>query len=133
MTFNQFSSLLVPDFLNDGSGTLSNSFNPLFTFFTYTNDKGTWPGYIVSLRSNAVSDIKDRVKSSLEASTNIKNLYLTDPGTAVVWKSGSAEGVATRYSTYSLAGAGLNYGWLNDTLVVSTSYAGFQEALKRLK
>ncbi len=132
-TFNQFSSLLVPDFLNDGSGILSGSFNPLFTFFTYTNDKGTWPGYIASLNSNAVSDIKDKVKNSLEASTGIKNLYLTDPGTAAAWKSGTTEGVSNRYSAYTLSGAGLNYGWLNDTLVVGTSYAGFQEALKRLK
>ncbi len=122
--------LLLPDVF--GAAVVSN-FESDFTLLTYTNDKGTWPVVILKLKSGAsLAEAKTAV-SKIESSANLANLFVTDPGTAAAWKSGTTEGVSNRYSTYSLAGAGLNYGWLNNTLVVSASYPGFQEVLKRLK
>ena len=104
-----------------------------FTFFTYTNDKGVWLGFVGKAKSDStLSDLKTSV-AKIEKSAGLTNMFLSDAGTATTWKGGTTEGVSNRYLTYSLAGAGLNYGWLNDTLVVSASYQGFQEALKHLK
>lgn len=122
--------LVLPDVFD--AATVS-SFAADFTLLTYTNDKGTWPVYVLRLKSGAtLADAKTAV-SKIESSANLANLFVTDPGTAAAWKSGTTEGVSNRYATYTLSGAGLNYGWLNDTLVIGASYPGFQEVLKRLK
>jgi len=116
-----FTSALAPNFEAD------------FTLLTYANDKGTWPVYVLKAGADAtLAEVKTAV-SKLESSANRGNLFVTDPGTASAWKSGTTEGVANRYSTYSLAGASLNYGWTGNILVISASYPGFQEVLKRLK
>ena len=121
--------LLAGIFTSDVVGT----FEPDFTMFAYTDDKGTWPGYVMKLKSDSVlADVKSSI-SQIESDTNITNLFLTDPGSSATWKSGQVEGVSNRYLTFGQSGAGLNYGWLDNTLVIGTSYPGFQEALKRLK
>ncbi|MCP6720157.1 MAG: hypothetical protein KJI72_02410 [Patescibacteria group bacterium] len=116
------------------SGEVIGVFEPDFTMFAYTDDKGTWPGYVARLRSGAVLSDAEGGVSQLENDTNITNLFLIDPGSSTTWEGGQTEGVSNRYLTFSQSGAGLNYGWLNnDTLVIGTSYSGFQEALKHLK
>ncbi|KKU93810.1 MAG: hypothetical protein UY26_C0004G0023 [Candidatus Jorgensenbacteria bacterium GW2011_GWA1_48_13] len=115
------------------SATVSADFENDLTLATYTNDKGTWPVIVLKLRSgSSLTEAKTTVQK-IETSANLPNFFITDPGTASAWKNGTTEGVSNRYRTFSLSGAGLNYGWTGDTLVISSSYAGFQEALKRLR
>jgi len=128
--FADMASALLPDVF---AGGLGSRFVPDFTFFIYTNDKGSWPGFAARLKAGeSLTEVKAAV-AKLEASENLVNLFAVAPGSPTVWKSGTTEGVQNRYLTYGQAGASLNYGWQGDILVVGTSYAGFQEALKRLK
>ena len=130
LAFGDVTGVLLPDVFSAETVAF---FENDFTFFTYTNDKGTWLGFVGKVKSDAtLADVKTAI-AGIEESANLANLFLSDAGTASTWKSGTTEGVANRYLTYSLAGAGLNYGWSGDTLVVSASYLGFQEALKHLK
>ncbi len=130
INFTNLAGALLPGIFTEN---LSQSFESDFTFFTYTDSKGTWPGFIAKLGSDAVlADVQTQV-AGLETSENLANLYLTDPGSQTSWKSGTVEGVSNRYLSFSLDGASLNYGWQDNLLVVSTSFSGFQETLKRLK
>jgi hypothetical protein len=129
-SFSDVLGFLLPGLF---SADLNQSFEADFTFFTYADSKGTWPGFVVNLKNGVTSaDVQTGV-AGLESSENIANLFLTSPGNQSSWKSGTVEGVSNRYLAFGLSGASLNYGWLGDSLVVSTSFPGFQEALKRLK
>lgn len=54
-------------------------------------------------------------------------------GEPKTWKSGQTDGVINRYLTFENPGFALNYGWLNDKLIISTSYESFKEVLRRLQ
>lgn len=112
---------------------LTGIFNSTGSIFAYADDKGTWLGFVLQLNDPATRDEAKTKVAALEKGTALANLFLTDPGTAGTWKSGQAEGVSTRYLSYSLAGAGVNYGWLDNKLVIAGSYGTFKEAVKRLK
>jgi hypothetical protein len=116
LTFAQATSFLLPTtFTADVLG----NFEPDFTFFTYTDDKGKWPGFIAKTKDGvSISGLKSNV-SNLEQSGETSNLFITDPGTSGTWKGGETSGVTNRYLTFGLAGAGLNYGWSGNFLVVS--------------
>lgn len=129
-TFNDIAGILLPGLF---AADLNQSFEEDFTFFTYTDSKGTWPGFVAKLKEGStLADVQTEV-ANLESSGNLANLYLSSPGSQTSWKSGSVEGISTRYLPFSLSGASLNYGWSGNMLVVGTSFPGFQESAKRLK
>lgn len=104
------------------------------TVFTYTDSKGTWPGFAVRATNNVpLAAVQMKVNQTLEQAVALKQFFLTNPGTAGAWKSGSTGNVQNRYQTFSLPGAALNYAWTDRTLVVATSYDTFQTALGRIK
>ena len=73
--------------------------------------------------------------AKLETSTDLKNLYIQDPGTPAVagFKVGSAKNLSGRFLSFSTKGASLNYGWTpNNLLVISTSYNGLINILGKL-
>jgi hypothetical protein len=126
----QLMALLLPSvFTSD----VTSAFESDATIFEYQNDKGVWPGFVFKL--NAQSDpasIKSKV-AALESSQDIANFYLKNPGTAGAWKTGQTGNVQNRYTIFAGTGYALNYGWLGDKLIISTSYDGFKEALRRLQ
>ena len=112
----------------------SNTFEDDFTAAIYSDADGTWPAYILKLKADASQVEAQTEINQLESSANLANLFLENPGTpsAAGFKTGQANGVATRYLAYSQKGAGLNIAWSGDKLIISASYNGLKKALTNL-
>jgi len=129
---SNFITALLPEIKTED---ITGNFNDNFTAVLFKDKNGVWPGYIAQLKPTAtLIQVKFLIKEELELSA-LKNLFLTDPGTAAVFKDGLAGNptINTRYAIFSTPGTALNYGWVNDKLVISSSYAGLLEILKRLQ
>ncbi|MDI6734293.1 MAG: hypothetical protein QMD50_02260 [Patescibacteria group bacterium] len=131
---NKITPFLLPNILDD---SLLISLNFDFTYFTYTNNKGTWPGIIISTETSdepALTDLKTKINAAIEKSgAPITNLFLTDPGTSSTWKDGKVNNYKARYIGFSKTEAALSYTWINNQfLLISTNYAGAQAAAKLL-
>ena len=113
---------------------LLNVFAEDFTYAVYTDSKGSWPVYILGLKSGAdVASAKSKFAAIEGMSAgNLGNLYLSNPGAGSSWKDGQVLGTSGRYFAFTQSGASLNYVWVNNRLVLGTSYAATQEAAKRL-
>lgn len=124
-------SALIPGI---SAEAMKNLFQEDFTVALYYDASGVWPAYILKLNPEASQVEAQTAVSGMEASANLKNLFLADPGTpsAGGFKSGTAGAAATRYLTYSQKGAGLNIAWSGDKLVVSASYNGLKKILGNL-
>lgn len=110
------------------------SFGNDVTVFSYTDTKGTWLGFGVRAADGiALAALRAKLTAALESNGALNSLFLTDPGSAGPWRSGSTNGVENRYQTFTLPGAALNYGWTNRTLIVTTSYDAFRAVLARMK
>lgn len=81
--------------------------------------------------SSSLAAVKSAFNQIFEASTSWTGAFTQDPGAAGSWKSGSTSGVTNRYLTFG-NGSALNYGWSGRTLIISTSYNGFKDALSKL-
>lgn len=101
--------------------------------FAYVDASGTpWLGFVTSINSSSsLAAVKAAFAQSFEANGNWSGAFASDPGTPGSWKSGTTDGIANRYLTFG-SGASLNYGWSGNDLVISTSYAGFKDALSKL-
>lgn len=132
ISFAQFLKIVTPSLALDDT---TNLFAPDATYLTYTNSKGTWFAFIANLADSASLDTAKTKISGIEKTSEIVRFFLQDPGTPGTWKSGQTAGVdGNRYLTFSTPGAALDYGWINNkTLVISASYDGFKEILKRLQ
>jgi len=129
MSFEQFSGTLFPSVF---SSEVISQFEPDFTFFSLTNDKGTWLGFVAKKKENASIQLTEPV-TAIETVSTLSDFFLKTPGTMQTWKSGKAGTTDTRYATFALPGAALNYGWHADHLIVSASYDVIKEALRRLE
>lgn len=108
------------------------------TVFSYVDTNGSWPGYIFSLKEGGVSaDVAPAVQTAIEAvqPSSFATLFATTPGTAQTWKQGKTGTVTNRYLVFTNGAVttSLNYGWVANRLVISTSYDGFKEAVRRLQ
>lgn len=114
---------------------LTNLLDPDPTVFAYVKSDGSWPGFVFKLAAGvSASETQSSLATALEGSSELSNFYLNDPGTpSGAWKSGVTSGVSNRYVSFSKAGFALNYGWVNGYLLISTSYDGFKEAVRRLQ
>jgi hypothetical protein len=101
--------------------------------FVYVDASGTrWLGYVTSVNaSSSLAAVKSAFNQAFEANTNWTGVFATDPGTPGTWKSGTLNGLPNRYLPFS-SGVSINYGWSGNNLVISTSYAGFKDALSKL-
>jgi len=125
-------SSIIPEFTPE---KLAGIFEDDFTTALYYDANGAWPIYIMKmgLESNLIDAQTEMNK--LEASINLKNLFLKDPGApnSAGFKTGQVSGVSTRYLTYSASGAALNTAWVNDKFIISASYNGLKKVLTNLK
>ncbi len=136
--------LLLKDFLALVTpGVFSESalehFEGDYTLFTYANKDGVFPGYILKgvMASTTRDILQAATKISLEGADKVGlvNIYPANPGNpSATWKQGKTGVVVNRYLVFSTPtfATSFNYGWVGDILVVSASYDGFKEALKRL-
>jgi len=126
VTSEEFFGVMLPDLI------LATPLEDDFTGFLYNDGANVWSGYVFALDRMAGDKdlIKNILSEDLEASGSLGNLFLDDPGapSAAVFSDGSAVGELTdgRYLSYTADGASLNYGWKEDRLVISTSYAGLK-------
>ncbi|MEK7086699.1 MAG: hypothetical protein AAB935_00375, partial [Patescibacteria group bacterium] len=133
---SKVTQLLMPSLFTD---ELTNNFEDDLTFFVYTNNKGTWPGFVAKIKSdvntaNLQSDISKKI---IEASTDASGLggfFLgADPGQPQTWKTGQTSGFSNNYLAFEKAGFSINFAWIEDKLLMSSSYEGFKEAIRRLQ
>ncbi len=129
ISFDQFAGTVLPSVF---SPEITAQFESDFTVFSLTNDKGTWLGFIAKKKATASTQLVERV-ASLETAPTLSDFYLKPPGTMQTWKAGKVGATETRYAPFSIPGAALNYGWHMDHLIVSASYDGIKEALRRLE
>lgn len=119
---------------------LAEVFEKDFTAFVYYDRNGGWPGYVAKIKSGdtpaAAQARALAVFNRIEGfpGSSLAKLFLRDPGapSQAGFKNGQASSTATRYLTFSLAGAAINYGWFNNYLILTTSYPSILEASKRL-
>ena len=107
-------------------------FAPDATFFTYIDKTGVWPGMVLKLAGGADAAAAKAAIKTLETGNEFSSLFLTDPGTAGRWKDGKVSTFIARYVPFSTKGIAFSYAWLNNNLVISTSYAGAQAAAAKL-
>lgn len=125
-------SLISADLTQSG---LSQAFNPAYTSgFVYVDSSGQrWLGFAAKLSATStLVDEKASFAQIFESNTNLKNFFATDPGTEGAWKNGDPT-TSNRYVLFSKNGYGLDYGWKNDTLIISSSYDGYKAAIQNLK
>lgn len=130
LKFGQVMSVVLPDVFDEELNALFEEND--FTVFVYSDSRDGWPGFIGKVKNAADLETAKQKVALLESSADLKNIFAQDPGTGQAWKAGQTEGVTNRYSTFTQAGAALNYGWLNNYLIISASYSSFKEALKKL-
>lgn len=107
-----------------------------FTFVLYYDANGVWPAYVFKIKPEfTAAQIQNSINGIIETSNGLKNLFISDPGTANVagFKTGQTSGIATRYLTFTKAGASLNLAWTNDKFIISSSYNGAKKILSNLK
>lgn len=102
------------------------------TVFSYTNNKGTWLGLITKLNDPTSQGTVQDLMGNLQKDPDLKNFFLTDPGTAGEWKDGSVLGKPTSQVSFSLPSSTLSYTWFDAHLLISTNLDGAKEAAKRL-
>lgn len=129
--FPEIGAALLPEFFTEDMTSL---LALDFTFAVYTDSRGSWPVYILEASSADLSFIQQRFAGIETAGVAaLGNLFLSSPGGSGAWKDGSVLGASGRYLTFTQAGASLNYAWIGNRLVLGTSYAATQEAVRRLR
>lgn len=129
LNFSDAFPLLVPEF---SKFELANLFEEDFTSLLFYDANGVWPAWVAKLKAGANLSGAKTLFARIE-SANLTGLYLASPGTtAGSFKSGNVSGVSTRYQTFSSKGASLNYAWVGDKLVISTSFNGLKRILSSL-
>lgn len=134
VALSQFLPVIFPELTAE---TISQNFQENFTALVFTNVNGVWPGYVAQLNPTAdLIQTQAAIKQSLESSANLANIFLGNVSPAVaVFKDGKAGNpeINTRYLVFPETGAAINYGWIENKLVISSSYAGLSEILKKLQ
>jgi len=132
LVFADAMSLFLPELT---AIELSSFFQEDFTSAIFYDKNGSWFGVVAKLKDGVDVDAAKTLMTKLEPSSGLANLYIQNPGTKVgsTFKDGKANNVSTRYMSFSVTGASLNYGWTpNNLFVLSTSYNGIKAMLTKL-
>ncbi len=125
----------LASWLPDRAETLQNVFEDDFTTALYYDSDGVWPVYIFNLSLDSSPVEAQSATLTLESSGALTNLFVNPPGdpNAAGFRAGQANGLSTRYLTYSQRGAALNLAWSGDRFIISTSYNGLRQALNNIR
>ena len=123
-------SLLIPEYSSD---VLNANLEEDFTTALFYDANGVWPVYVFKAKDGAdLAALQIEIKK-MEASANLNNLFVIDPGNKVgAFKDGPVNNNPIRYIKFSKAGAFIDYGWMGDKFIISTSYEGIKKALSNL-
>lgn len=131
-----FASVFETFFPGVLSPSVLSEFESDHTIFAYMDKNGTWPGFVVRVKSgtNSAELITSFGEQFEKAGVALTNLYVQSPGEAQTWSTGRTGTIQNRYLIFRGAelAVSLNYAFVNDLLVVSASYDGFKAALNRL-
>ncbi len=121
LTFSQLSGLLLPDVFT--TATAGQFESNQYSLLVFSNSQGAWLSYLAKPKSGAdLTDLKNKI-SAIEQTASLKSLFLKETGEATgAWKSGTIN----RYLSYPQNGNALNYGWINNQLLITTSYPAWQ-------
>ncbi len=123
-----FLSALLPDVASQITSYIEQD----FTTALYYDAKGAWPVFVLKAKANTSAQ-QGVITAAIESSTNLKNLYVSDPGTAGTFKTGQVGGNASRYLSYSNPGASLNLIWKNNSFIISSSYDAAKRVVATVK
>jgi len=134
VSFPQFISVIIPELTSEITSAI---FQQNLTVVIFSDENGIWSGHIAQLNPAAdIAAAQNTIKQILESSASLTNIFLTETSSTVaVFKDGKAGDpeINTRYLVFPKTGAAVNYGWVGDKLVISASYSGFSEILKKLQ
>lgn len=106
-----------------------------YTSFVYAGkNNALTPGMIFKIKSGG--DL-EATKTAWSDFVENSQFYLTQSlsqaggGEPKTWKTGQTSGVPNRYLSFTNPGFAINYGWINDTVILTSSYEGFKEAIRR--
>ena len=132
VTFSKYMATLMPELItSDLETTLKSIFEEDFTTYIYFDDKGAWPGYVVNVKPGTEMDVVT-IQEALQGleSASYNNLFLTVPGNAQEFRTGTIKNVYTnRFVPLSQPGASFNYGLFDKRLIINTSYGGLLKTL----
>jgi hypothetical protein len=103
-----------------------------FATVIYRDAKGSWPAYVISLKTGFSADDLRAWFMALEK-TAPANFFLATPGKMAPYKDGVVNGkYADRYAAGTTAGASLGYLMLpqQNKVIISTSFDGMKEVLR---
>jgi len=133
--------VILPDFIATvipgmNAEAVATVFEPDFTTFVYRDKTTDLPGFIGKVKADATPESMVAFSSSLEASTELGNLYPEDPGAIGEFKDGAINGKTVKYASFANGGYAFDYGWFkaadgSNYIVISSSYAGMKEAVRR--
>ncbi|MEK9173210.1 MAG: hypothetical protein AAB594_01375 [Patescibacteria group bacterium] len=112
---------------------MEQNFNQDFTFFTYKDKNGFWPGLVIQLKKGKNWVVVKPEVSKMEKSENLGDFFITLPGDRVGdFKDVLISSQSARILKYSKPSANLIYGWFHNYIVISTSDEGLRAAIERL-
>ena len=132
INFSEFFSSFFSQFTSEA---LSEKFKNDFTAFVYTDkDSNAWPGYIAKLKPTANLFESQSLIQQIESSFNFSNIFIEDEGTISSggFLDGQVNSIPTRYITFSNSKAAIDYMWLGDYFIISTSYPGLKAVVPLL-
>mgnify|MGYP001579719068 CR=1 FL=1 len=128
---NQFIKFIFPEL--QPSALLAPIFENDFTLFVFQDKKGDWPGFVAKIADSKNEVLLRENLTKFEKSNNIKNLYLTDPGSIQEeFKDGKVDDIAVRYTIFTKPGVAFNYVLKNNFLIIATSYSAMQTVVDLL-
>lgn len=110
-----------------------NRFERDFTMLA-RRESGAWRlAYVLKLKPGQSPLLLQTNLSRMETGANYKKFFLNSPGDAQGgFRDAQISGQPVRIQNFSQAGSALVYGFTDDYLIISTSEAGFREAMLRL-
>lgn len=132
-------SIAFSDAINALAPTLADQtasiFVPGMSAFTFSDQTGTWPGYVAKLKESATPDQIKAWFTAIEKTTSKANFFIVNPGTLSAFKNGLINNtIPDRYAPGTTPGASFSYLIIPDQkiVVLSTSFAGIKEAIRLL-
>lgn len=129
MNFSDFFNSIFPEISKEN---LSNYFENDFTVFIFTDADGeSWPGVVSKLKTGANLFDAESAMKLFETASNFSNIFVEDPGTRVSkdFIDGQINLMPTRYITFTNKKAAIDYMWLGNYFIVSSSYPGLKAAV----
>ncbi len=91
-------------------------------------------GFVFQLADNTDLETKISGLQSFIEKFGFSEIFSSNPGVEKAWKSSQISGASNhRYLTFENPGFTIDYGWVGNKLVISTSFDGFKEIIKRLQ